>query len=124
MVGTRKLARLLDHARSTWFNASTTSPAEGSSGDGNRDHGLESDSDLTPDLTSSHPGSSELHAIGETVIRLEDYVATQVIEQTVHLGDLARSVDCERWVVPDGAEVRYRTGGAPNSSCAESGPRR
>jgi len=41
---------------------------------------------------------------GGKVMRLEDYLATRIVEQTVHLDDLARSVGREAWQLPAGAE--------------------
>jgi hypothetical protein len=34
-------------------------------------------------------------------MRLDDYLVTRLVEQVVHLDDLARSVDVEPWPVPD-----------------------
>jgi len=39
--------------------------------------------------------------IGGPVMRLADYLASRVVEQAVHLDDLARSVDGAQWHVPD-----------------------
>ena len=41
---------------------------------------------------------------GGKVMRLEDYLATRIVEQTVHLDDLARSVGRQAWQLPGGAE--------------------
>ena len=56
------------------------------------------------------------------VMRLDDYLLTRLVEQVVHLDDLARSLGCEPWpnaagaealVVSCGAEIgRQRFGGA------------
>ena len=43
--------------------------------------------------------------IGGRVMRLEDYLTTRIVEQTVHLDDLARSVDRRPWPMPAGAEA-------------------
>lgn len=40
---------------------------------------------------------------GGNVMRLDDSLTTRVIEQTVHLDDLARSVGREPWALPTGA---------------------
>jgi Mycothiol maleylpyruvate isomerase N-terminal domain len=37
------------------------------------------------------------------VMRVEDYLVTRIVEQEVHLDDLARSVDHEPWPMPAGA---------------------
>jgi len=41
---------------------------------------------------------------GGRVMALDDYLATRIVEQTVHLDDQARSVGRDRWQLPDGAE--------------------
>jgi hypothetical protein len=55
-------------------------------------------------------------------MRLDDYLATRIVEQVVHLDDLARSVDVDPWPVPDdvvqvalatGVEIGVRRWGAP-----------
>ena len=56
------------------------------------------------------------------VMRLDDYLATRIVEQVVHLDDLARSLDIDPWPNPPGAEAiviafgaevgRLRHGGA------------
>jgi hypothetical protein len=43
--------------------------------------------------------------IAGSVMRLSDYLATRIVEQTVHLDDLARSVGHEPWPVPAGARA-------------------
>lgn len=35
-----------------------------------------------------------------TTMRLDDYLATRIVEQCVHLDDLARSIDREPWELP------------------------
>jgi hypothetical protein len=39
--------------------------------------------------------------IGGAVMRLRDYLATRVVEQAVHLGDLARSINHSPWPYPE-----------------------
>ncbi len=38
--------------------------------------------------------------IAGRVMRLDDYLFTRILEQTVHLDDLARSIDAEPWDYP------------------------
>jgi hypothetical protein len=45
-----------------------------------------------------------VEVIGGKVMRIEDYLVTRVVEQTVHLDDLARSVDGGPWPLPAEAE--------------------
>ena len=40
---------------------------------------------------------------GGNVLRLDDYLATRIVEQVVHLDDLARSVGCGLWPYPEEA---------------------
>jgi len=58
---------------------------------------------------------------GSKVMRLEDYLVTRVVEQTVHMDDLARSIGCEPWPMPDGAERLTITVGA-EVGALRSGP--
>jgi hypothetical protein len=39
------------------------------------------------------------------VMRLDDYLATRIVEQVVHLDDLARSLNIDPWPNPPGAEA-------------------
>jgi len=55
---------------------------------------------LEPELATM-PGDSLIAVIGGKVMRLHDYLATRVVEQAVHLDDLARSVGREPWSLPD-----------------------
>jgi hypothetical protein len=41
---------------------------------------------------------------GALTIALDEYLKTRIVEQVVHLDDLARSVGCEPWPVPSEAE--------------------
>ncbi|HET6965452.1 MAG TPA: maleylpyruvate isomerase N-terminal domain-containing protein [Acidimicrobiales bacterium] len=43
--------------------------------------------------------------IGGAVMRLEDYLETRVVEQVVHLLDLAASVGCEPWPIPEDCQA-------------------
>ena len=48
--------------------------------------------------------ASHLIAVtGRKVMRLDDYLTTRIVEQVVHLDDLARSVDHDPWPMPAGA---------------------
>ncbi len=40
---------------------------------------------------------------GGKVMRLDDYLATRILEQVVHLDDLARSIDQDPWSMPPAA---------------------
>ncbi len=40
---------------------------------------------------------------GRKVMRLDDYLTTRIVEQVVHLDDLARSVDHDPWPMPAAA---------------------
>ena len=42
---------------------------------------------------------------GGKVMRLADYLETRIVEQVVHLDDLARSVGVQRWAMPAGADA-------------------
>lgn len=57
---------------------------------------------LRPRLRSLEAGHL-IAVIGRKVMRLDDYLTTRVVEQVVHLDDLARSVDREPWPVPAAA---------------------
>jgi hypothetical protein len=77
--------------------------------------------DLEPRLLAMDP--DELIAvIAGKVMRLGDYLETRIVEQTVHLDDLARSLNREPWPLPAGAadltiaigvEVASRRSGKP-----------
>ncbi len=45
-----------------------------------------------------------IEVAGGAVMRVGDYLVTRVVEQVVHLDDLARSIDRESWPYPAGAE--------------------
>jgi hypothetical protein len=69
----------------------------------------------------SASGDQLIAVIGAKVLRLDDYLATRIIEQVVHLDDLARSVghggwpvsaEAEALVIAVGAEIGRRRGGA------------
>lgn len=71
---------------------------------------------------ASQPTDRLVSVYGGSVMRLDDYLWTRIVEQVVHLDDLARSLDIEPWVNPPdaeslviscGAEIgRQRRGGA------------
>lgn len=42
-----------------------------------------------------------ISVIAGKVMRLEDYLTTRIVEQAVHLDDLARSVEHDPWPLPD-----------------------
>ena len=46
--------------------------------------------------------TTPIGVIGGSVMRLGDYLVTRIVEQCVHLDDLARSVGREPWPLPDG----------------------
>lgn len=46
------------------------------------------------------PEDRRLTVTGGNVMRLTDYLVTRLVEQAVHLDDLARSVDREPWPLP------------------------
>ena len=47
---------------------------------------------------------SLIRVVAGRVMRLSDYLVTRIVEQTVHLDDLARSVGGGGWATPDGAQ--------------------
>lgn len=59
---------------------------------------------MAPVVTDASPGRLVAVAGGKAM-RLEDYLVTRVVEQAVHLDDLARSVGTEPWPLPDGHEA-------------------
>ena len=53
----------------------------------------------------------QIAVIGGKVMRLDDYLTTRIVEQVVHLDDLARSVGCAPWPLPTrAAEVTVAVG--------------
>jgi hypothetical protein len=58
---------------------------------------------LEPRLRSLDPAHL-IAVMGGTVMRLSDYLATRIVEQTVHLDDLARSVDLHSPLISTDAE--------------------
>lgn len=77
--------------------------------------------ELLPRLSMLGPDDL-ISVAGGAVMRVPDYLTTRIVEQTVHLDDLARSVERDRWSMPDasisltldvGIEIaRLRRGGA------------
>jgi len=66
--------------------------------------------DLGPRLRAMSPDHLVTVAYGK-VIRLGDYLLTRVVEQVVHLDDLARSVGLEPWTMPtDAVDVAVEVG--------------
>ena len=63
----------------------------------------------------------ERSASAALTIRFDEYLKTRIVEQVVHLDDLARSVDREPWPMPEAAQslvihlgidvARVRSGG-------------
>lgn len=47
------------------------------------------------------PADHLVAVMGGKVIRLGDYLVTRIVEQAVHLDDLARSVDADPWALPE-----------------------
>lgn len=75
---------------------------------------------LGPSLRTRQ-ASSLVAVTGGKVMRLGDYLATRIVEQVVHLDDLARSVDRHPWPMPEeavdiaiavGTDVARRRGGS------------
>jgi hypothetical protein len=56
-------------------------------------------SELGPLLRASN-ANQPIAVIGGEVMRLADYLETRIVEQVVHLDDLARSVGARPWPVP------------------------
>lgn len=56
---------------------------------------------LVPELERL-PGDHRMSVIGGKVIRLGDYLVSRIVEQAVHLDDLARSIGAEPWALPPG----------------------
>lgn len=50
-------------------------------------------------------GQSLVAVAGGNVMHLDDCLTTRIVEQTVHLDDLARSVGCDSWSSPSEAVV-------------------
>ena len=60
----------------------------------------------------SLPVDHLISVISGKVMRLSDYLVTRIVEQTVHLDDLARSVDRVPWPVLEGAtDITIAVGG-------------
>jgi hypothetical protein len=57
---------------------------------------------LGPRLRSLEPDHL-LAVTGGKVMAVDDYLATRIVEQVVHLDDLARSIDQDPWTLPPGA---------------------
>jgi Mycothiol maleylpyruvate isomerase N-terminal domain len=51
------------------------------------------------------PGAQLVAVVGGRVMALSDYLVTRIVEQAVHLDDLARSVGRQTWALPDGHEA-------------------
>lgn len=72
---------------------------------------------------ATEPADRLVTVYGSAVMRLDDYLWTRIVEQVVHLDDLARSLGIEPWsnppdaealVIGCGAEIgRLRRGGGP-----------
>jgi len=58
---------------------------------------------LGPQLMALEP-ERPIAVIAGKVMRLEDYLTTRIVEQTVHLDDLARSVGRDPWPLPPANE--------------------
>lgn len=66
----------------------------------------------------AEPDDRTLAVYGGRVMRLDDYLWTRLVEQVVHLDDLARSIDVDPWPLPaDAAQLVIAIG-------AETGRRR
>lgn len=84
--------------------------------------GVEAAVDRLTTRLPTEPADRRVAVIGGTVMRLDDYLVTRMVEQVVHLDDVARSVGVEPWTVPTdvldlvlacGAEVGRRRSGGP-----------
>lgn len=51
------------------------------------------------------PGDRIVSVYQGTSIRLDDYLQTRIVEQVVHLDDLAQSIGVDPWPMPSGAEA-------------------
>lgn len=60
--------------------------------------------DLVPLLFSLDP-ERLISVVGGSVMRVSDYLETRVVEQTVHLDDLARSVERDGWGLPEASRL-------------------
>lgn len=59
---------------------------------------------MASEVTAASP-ERLVAVVGGKVMRLEDYLVTRVVEQAVHLDDLARSIGAEPWPLSDGHEA-------------------
>lgn len=59
---------------------------------------------LAPRLTEEPADRMVGVAAGVAVMFLDRYLETRIVEQVVHLDDLARSIGCEPWAVPPDAQ--------------------
>jgi hypothetical protein len=65
---------------------------------------------LEEDLRTTDP-SQPVAVTGGKVLRIADYLATRIVEQVVHLDDLARSVGHDLWPYPEeGRDVAIAVG--------------
>lgn len=78
--------------------------------------------DLVTGEVQALPGAHLLKVIGGKVVRLGDYLVSRIVEQAVHLDDLARSIGAEPWPLPEhhvalaisvGVEIAELRRGAP-----------
>ena len=60
----------------------------------------------------AEPADRQLSVVGGNVMRLDDYLWTRIVEQVVHLDDLARSLDKEPWIHPPDAAALVVSCGA------------
>jgi Mycothiol maleylpyruvate isomerase N-terminal domain len=67
------------------------------------------------------PGTRLISIIGGKVMALSDYLVTRVVEQAVHLDDLARSVGREVWGLPEGHQTLAIDVGV-EMACRRHGP--
>lgn len=71
---------------------------------------------LEPRLRSVEAGLL-VSVIGGRVMALDDYLITRIVEQVVHVDDLARSVDHDPWLLPSGAAELAVTVGIDVARC-------
>jgi hypothetical protein len=75
------------------------------------------------DRLPAEPADRLITVYGDAVMRLDDYLFTRIVEQVVHLDDLASSLGIDPWTNPPDAEAlvigcgaeigRLRRGGQP-----------
>lgn len=70
----------------------------------------------------AEPADRRLAVYGAKVMRLDDYLVTRIVEQVVHLDDLARSLGVAPWPNPPGADALVIACGAEIGHRRRGGP--